>query len=85
MPTYDYRCDTNGRMVEVIHRMSDRLATWGELCDKAGIEAGDTPRDAPVIRMATGGNLITGTGFGGEVAPACSTGSCCPGGMCGID
>jgi hypothetical protein len=72
-------------MVEVSHRMSDRLATWGELCDKAGIEAGDTPREAPVTRMATGGNPITATGFGGDFAPACSTGSCCPGGMCGID
>jgi len=85
MPTYDYRCATNGRTVEVTHRMSDRLATWGELCEKAGIEPGDTPRETPVTRMATGGNLITSTGFGGDFAPSCSTGSCCPGGMCGLD
>jgi len=29
MPTYDYRCDANGKTVEVIHRMSEQLNTWG--------------------------------------------------------
>jgi len=85
MPTYDYRCTANGRMVEVIHRMSEQIATWGELCEKVGIEVGDTPREVPVTRMATGGNLVKSTGLGGDFAPACSTGRCCPGGMCGLD
>lgn len=87
MPTYDYRCEANGRMVEVMHRMSDQMSTWGEVCEKAGIEAGDTPKDAPVVRMATGGNVINGSrlGSGIDPAPACSTGACCPGGVCGID
>lgn len=85
MPTYDYRCETNGRTVEVMHRMSEQLKTWGELCEKAGIEAGDTPADSPVMRMATGGNVITSSGSGAEPAPMCNTGGCCPGGMCGLE
>jgi len=86
MPTYDYRCDTNGRVVEVNHRMSESLATWGELCTRAGVDPGDTPTDSPVHRLATGGNLISSSSLGsGTAPPACSTGSCCPGGVCGLD
>ena len=33
MPTYDYLCAENGRVVAVFHGMSTRIATWGELCD----------------------------------------------------
>jgi len=87
MPTYDYRCDTNGRTLEVNHRMSESLSTWGELCEHAGIEPADTPKDAPVHRLATGGNLVSNTnlGSGTDPAPACGTGSCCPTGMCGLN
>jgi hypothetical protein len=84
MPTYDYRCEANGRIVEVNHRMSEKLATWGELCAKAGIEADDTPADTPVTRMATGGNII-GASAGGSLPPmpSCGGGGC-GGGMCGL-
>ncbi|MBV2092166.1 MAG: regulator [Candidatus Thiodiazotropha sp. (ex Ctena orbiculata)] len=83
MPTYDYRCEANGRVVEVSHRMSEEIQNWGELCSKAGIEAGDTPAESPVKRLATGGNVITG-GVGGDPVPPCATGGGCPGGSCGI-
>lgn len=83
MPTYDYRCEANGQMVEVNHRMSEEVKTWGELCEKAGIEPGETPTDAPVVRMATGGNVITGSSSGGGDLPPCAGGGC-PGGMCGL-
>ncbi|WP_058553481.1 hypothetical protein [Thiohalocapsa sp. ML1] len=86
MPTYDYRCASNGRIVEVSHRMSEKLSTWGELCERANLDCGDTPRDTPVQRLATGGNVIAsnslGSGFG--PAPACGSGGC-GGGMCGLN
>jgi hypothetical protein len=85
MPTYDYRCDTNGRIVEVNHRMSESLRTWGELCERNQMDLGDTPADAPVQRMATGGNLVTRLGSGSAPAPACGAGGCCPTGVCGLD
>jgi hypothetical protein len=85
MPTYDYRCDANDRVVEVSHRMSENLTSWGEICARTGLALGDTPADAPVHRLATGGNLISSTNLGSGSAPACSTGACCPGGMCGLN
>jgi hypothetical protein len=83
MPTYDYACAANGRVVEVSHRMSEDLITWGELCAKAGIERGNTPADAPVKRLATGGNIVSGKLTSEPMAP-CATGSCCSGGFCGL-
>ena len=66
MPSYDYRCAANDRVVEVRHRMSEKLTTWGEVCTRAGIDAGDTAADAPVERLinrrrdfaATVGSLV---------------------------
>jgi len=84
MPTYDYSCATNGRVVEVSHRMSEEVKNWGELCAKAGIAPGDTPADSPVKRLATGGNIVSGK-LTSEPASPCSTGSCCPGGFCGLN
>ena len=57
MPTYDYRCEANGRVVEVIHSLSETIETWGALCLTAGIELGATPADAKVARHITGGNF----------------------------
>ncbi|QIK38746.1 zinc ribbon domain-containing protein [Caldichromatium japonicum] len=87
MPTYDYRCPANNRVVEVTHRMSETISTWGELCARAGIEPGDTPANTPVERLATGGNIISSNHLGSGCAPAssCPTGTCCAGGMCGLD
>lgn len=84
MPSYDYRCVTNGRIVEVKHSMSDKLKTWGELCSHAGIEMGDTPADSPVERLITGGQFIS-SGSLKNPEPACSTGGCCPSGYCGLN
>jgi hypothetical protein len=50
MPTYDYFCAANERLVSVVHRMSEELATWGELCARADLDPGDTPPDAPVTK-----------------------------------
>ena len=85
MPTYDYRCETNGQTVEVKHRMSEEIHTWGQLCELAGIDAGDTIADAPVRRLATGGQVVKSSSLGEASAPACSAGPCCGGGMCGLN
>ncbi len=57
MPTYDYRCDANGQVVEVIHSISETIKTWGKLCEKAGINPGATPVDATVTHHITGGSF----------------------------
>lgn len=82
MPTYDYCCDANGRIVEARHRISETLANWGELCEKAGIAPGDTPADAPVRRLATGGNIVSRSALKNP-EPACGGGGCASG-VCGL-
>lgn len=85
MPTYDYRCTDNNRVVEVNHRMSETVANWGELCALAGIEPGNTAPHAPVEKLITGSQVVRSSSLGDAAAPACSSGPCCGGGLCGIE
>jgi len=82
MPSYDYRCGANGRVVEVRHGMSEKLSTWGEVCERAGLGLGDTGADAPVERLITGGSVVTSTALSNPEAPSCGMGGC-GSGMCG--
>jgi len=88
MPTYDYHCPANGRVVEVSHKMADQITTWGELCRKAGIPLDGTPGKAKVERLITGGNVITGS-LGARYERPCDTGPCgtpaCGGGGCAFE
>lgn len=51
MPIYEYRCAANERTVEVRHGMAEELRTWGELCERAGLEPGDVRPSEPVERL----------------------------------
>lgn len=51
MPTYDYHCADNGRTLQVQHRMSEEVTTWGELCRLAGEDVGSTAPDAAVAKV----------------------------------
>ncbi len=85
MPTYDYRCEANGQIVEVRHAMSERLDTWGAVCQMAGISPGDTPAETPVERLMSGGSVVQSNALKNAEAPSCSTGACgLGGGMCGL-
>ncbi len=84
MPTYEYRCETNGRLVEVSHKMAERLKTWGELCERAGIAPGRTDPKARVEKLISAGFI--GSGGGDSSAGACDLPACgsgpCGGGFC---
>ena len=84
MPTYDYHCPANGRTVEVTHKLAETVATWGELCRRAGIPLDGTSHNARVERLITGGAVI-GT-LGSRQERPCDTGPCgapaCGGGAC---
>ena len=58
MPTYEYYCPENEQTVEVIHKMSEKLTTWGELCERAGTDPGETSPQTPIQRMISGGQLM---------------------------
>jgi predicted nucleic acid-binding Zn ribbon protein len=83
MPTYEYFCAANGRTVEVSHRMSERLATWGEVCQHSGMSAGSTPARAPVERLISAAAVLSGKA-GSTQAAACEAGPACCGGGCGL-
>ena len=76
MPYYEYHCGTNGRTLEVRHSMSDEIATWGELADRAGIELGDTPSDSPVARLMSAPVPVTSSGTDAGFQ-GCGTGCAC--------
>ncbi|NJK39619.1 MAG: zinc ribbon domain-containing protein [Oscillatoriales cyanobacterium RM2_1_1] len=57
MPFYDYFCPSNNRKVEVLHSIHREVQTWGEICQLAGCEPGDTPANAPVKRLLSAPNL----------------------------
>jgi predicted nucleic acid-binding Zn ribbon protein len=80
MPTYEYRCDTNGRTVEVSHKMAELLHTWGELCGKAGIALDRTDPKAPVVKLMSAGFISTGASAS-PTCPACGN-TACGGGYC---
>ncbi|MBQ61083.1 MAG: regulator [Gammaproteobacteria bacterium] len=83
MPTYDYRCVENDRILEVKHGMSHRVSTWGELCEMAGVDPGNTDQITPVVRLANGGNVVRSSVLRNNSAPAgCDPGNCCGGGQC---
>ncbi len=75
MPSYDYLCPANERVVEVKHRITESLSTWGEVCEKAGIELAGTAADTPVEKLITGGGIVKSNSMGSE--PPCSSGPCC--------
>lgn len=86
MPRYDYFCDANGQMVEVNHSMHERLATWGEVCARAAIALGDTPIDAPVKKLITGGGVVHASALKNPDVPPCQTGApCCGANTCGFE
>lgn len=86
MPSYDYHCPANGRVIEVDHKMADRVATWGELCSRAGVAPGDTSATAEVHRLISGGNVIRADSLGSKRERPCDSGPCgasaCGSGAC---
>ena len=83
MPTYDYHCAANGRTVEVKHRMSEEVRTWGELCTLAGLSPDTTPADAPVAKRLTAAMIAGAGNMGDDAGPpvmggmgGCGMGGC---------
>jgi hypothetical protein len=82
VPTYDYRCDANGRTLELRHGMNERVSTWGELCTRLGIDPGGTRAGEPVRRLIRSGGVVQSENLGSGEAPPCASGPCCGGGLC---
>ena len=86
MPTYEYQCASNGRVVEVRHKMDETVKNWGELCERAGIAVGKTDPRAAVEKLISAGYIGSASPAPSDVgcgAPACGSGAC-GGGFCGL-
>ncbi len=84
MPSYDYRCELNGLTLEVRHGIDRVFSTWGALCEHMGVAPGETPHDAPVRKLITGGNVVRSENMGSGQTPPCESGGpCCGANMCG--
>jgi len=81
MAIYEYHCEANGRTVEVRHGMNEKLGTWGELAELAGIDPDGTPTRTPVERLMSAGVSMTG---GSASIPGPQAGPPC-GSACGCD
>ncbi len=90
MPIYEYLCEANGRVVEVSHKMNERLSTWGEVCQRAEIAPGRTAAEAPVTKLMSAGFVSTGNQAAyagcdmGSCSPDAGTAGPCGAGMCGL-
>ena len=80
MPTYDYVCPENGRELSVFHAMSVRISTWGELCDLASADVGQTQRESPVERLLGTGHVLPPRS--GKTLGIGGGGGCCSGPGC---
>ncbi len=84
MPTYDYRCSSTGEVVEVQHRMSEEMKTWGDVCEHTGREPGETAAGTPVEKLITGGHVINSQNMKEPPMLSCGSGGC-GNGMCGFN
>lgn len=58
MPVYEYRCEANGRVIEVTHDADVTLRNWAELCFVAQITLDETDPLSPVTRVIRSGPAI---------------------------
>lgn len=69
MPTFDFHCPANGQTVEVMLKLHENLATWGELCARKGMPVGDTPPEAPIEKVFTGAVVMDKAKMGSGTPP----------------
>jgi len=84
MPTYDYRCEADQKVYEVKHSISEKLETWGELCERAGLGTNGIAPDTKVTRLISGSGVVKSSSLKNPEAPPCMSGGCGAGGSCGF-
>ncbi len=84
MPSYDYRCHANNRIYEARHSISEKAATWGELCQLADIDPEDIALETPVSRLISAAGVVNSGVLKNPELPPCAQGERCLGGSCGV-
>lgn len=84
MPTYDYRIEATGDVVEVKHTMALTPKTWGELCLLANLDQQEIPENSEVTKLLTTTGVVKSATLKNADAPPCMSGGGCPSGGCGF-
>jgi len=84
MPTYDYRCEADGKIYEVRHPMAQTISTWGELCEVGQLDPADTDPQTPVSKVLTTAGVVSSSALKNPGVPPCMSGGGCSGGGCGV-
>lgn len=83
MPTYDYRIEATGDVVEVKHTMALTPRTWDELCELCNLDPSQFPLDSSVTKLLSSAGIVKNTALKNPTPPPCMTGGGCPSGGCG--
>ncbi len=84
MPTYDYRIEATGDVIEVKHTMALTPRNWGELCQLANIDPQSIPVETGVTKLLNSAGLVKSSTLKNPESPPCANGGGCPSGGCGI-
>lgn len=84
MPTYDYRIEATGDVIEVKHTMALTPRTWEELCLLANLDPQGIPSDSAVTKLLSTAGIVKSATLKNPEAPPCMSGGGCPSGGCGI-
>ncbi len=84
MPSYDYRIEATGDVIEVKHTMAMTPLNWGELCMLCNLDPQDIPADSAVTKLISAAGVVKSGTLKNPEAPPCMSGGGCPSGGCGI-
>ena len=84
MPSYDYRIEATGAVIEVKHTMALTPINWGELCALCDLDPQDIPADSAVTKLLSAAGVVKSKTLKNPEAPPCMSGGGCPSGGCGI-
>lgn len=62
MPSYDYLCKSNGKVIEATHSINDHISNWGELCFATQHPLGETDLLSPVRKLIRAPGIAFPTG-----------------------
>ncbi|MGH1462645.1 MAG: zinc ribbon domain-containing protein [Neptuniibacter sp.] len=84
MPSYDYRIEATGQVIEVKHTMAMTPVNWGELSLLCNLDPQEIPGDSAVTKLISAAGVVKSKTLKNPEAPPCMTGGGCPGGGCRI-
>jgi len=84
MPTYDYKIEATGAVIEVKHSMAITPLNWGELCTLCNLDPQQIPEDSAVTKLLSATGVVKSTTLKNPETPPCMSNGSCPSGGCGL-